>query len=424
MVVQGQYPLSETRVQRQAEQLVARGYEVDVICSRKHGEPARARYRGVEIHRLPVPLNRAGLAGQFLGYAAFLALASVRLAMLHLGRRYRTVQIHNLPDFLVFCAMVPKLLRVPVVLDLHDLMPEFFAGRFGDRRRMLARLIRVQERLACRFADHVITVSEHWRETLIARGVPAGKCSVVMNVADERIFAARPRGPRANGAFRLLYHGTLHQRYGLDLAIQAVSLLRDEIPELRLEILGRGPHAPALAALRDQLGLDRQVALFDRFLPATDLPPIIVRADLAVVPYRNDPFTDELLPTKLMEYAALRVPCVAARTTAIAAYFRDTMVEFFTPGDAADLARCIQELHLDRARLAELARRSPNFTARFSWTEMGPRYADLLEHLAATSRKRRSRPTSSGGSRASGRSIRSSPRVGGPRPEGGRWMSR
>jgi glycosyltransferase involved in cell wall biosynthesis len=387
MVVHARYPLTETRVQREAEALVAAGFEVDVICLREPGELPHERSRGVEIHRLPVRLDKRSLLRQLRSYVRFMILASVRLSKLHLRRRYGTVQVHNLPDFLVYSALVPKAQGVPVILDLHDLMPEFFAGRFGPHgRRSVARLIRWQERLACRFADHVITVSEHWRQELIRRGVPKDKCSVVMNVADERVFA-RPRSPRsADGEFRLIYHGTVTQRYGLDLAIRAVALVKEEIPEVRLTILGQGDQMPELARLRGQLGLEEIVELHDEFRSAEDLPQFIEGADLGIVPYRNDLFTDGLLPTKLMEYAVMGIPCIAARTTAIDAYFRDTMVEFFVPGDAADLARCIRELHMDPIRLAHLSRKSRDFTLRHNWTDIGAGYVATIRRLSAPAR--------------------------------------
>jgi glycosyltransferase involved in cell wall biosynthesis len=261
-------------------------------------------------------------------------------------------------------------------------MPEFFAGRFGSGRRgWLVWSIRWQERLACRFADHVITVSDHWRQTLIQRGVPEEKCTVVMNVADERIFAKRPKPTASHPRWHLVYHGTLTYRYGLDLVIRAVGLLREEIPEIRLTILGKGDHMPVLVELSQELALEEHVELRDELVTADELPAIIADADLGVVPYRNDVFTDGLLPTKLMEYAAMGIPCVAARTSAIEAYFRDTMVEFFTPGDAEDLARCILELRRDPDRLARLARRSRNFTRRYSWGEIGAAYAALVGRL-------------------------------------------
>jgi glycosyltransferase involved in cell wall biosynthesis len=387
MVVHAYYPLTETRVQREAEALVAAGNAVDVICLRGTGEAARERHRGVDVHRLPVRIDKSGLGRQFLSYLRFFVLATVRLAALHLRRHYRSVQVHNLPDFLVFCALVPKLAGVPVILDLHDLMPEFFTARFGPGRRCsLARLIRLQERLACRFADHVITVSEHWRRALIHRGVSPERCSVVMNVADERIFTPHRRTVPAGTDFRLIYHGTVTERYGLDLAIRAIDQVRDEIHGVHLTIMGNGDHLPALKELRRRLGLETLVDFRENHLPTEELPGFIGSADVGLAPYRDDVFTDGIVPTKLMEYAALELPCIAARTTAIEAYFGDAMVELFTPGDAEDLARCIRELWRRPERRAELARRSRRFTRRHNWRRVGADYVELVRGLQEAGR--------------------------------------
>lgn len=387
MVVHAYYPLAETRVQREAETLVRAGFHVDVICLRDQGERPRDRWGGVEIHRLRARVDKRGLAAQFLSYLRFFVLATGRLTRLHLRRPYRTVQVHNLPDFLVFCALVPKLQGVPVIVDLHDLMPEFFAGRFGQDRPAVARVVRWQERLACRFADHVITVSAHWRQALVARGVPAARCSVVMNLADERIFhpparSGRSRGRSADAAFRLLYHGTVTHRYGLDLAVRAVARLRDEIPGIRLTILGQGDQVPELVGLVRELRLGAHVDLQDRLLPAEQLPEVIARADVGIVPYRDDVFTDGLVPTKLLEYAAMALPCIAARTTAIRTTFGDSTVAYFTPGDVEALARTVRELWLEPAARERLAAGSRRFNGRHNWAQEGGDYATLVAGLA------------------------------------------
>jgi glycosyltransferase involved in cell wall biosynthesis len=386
MVVHAYYPLAETRVQREAEALVAAGFDVDVICLRDEGDSSRDRWGGVEIHRLWARVDKRGLAAQFRSYLRFFLLASCRLTRLHLRRRYRTVQVHNLPDFLVFCAFVPKLQGVPVILDLHDLMPEFFAGRFGQDRPMVARMVRWQERLACRFADQVITVSDHWRQELVDRGVPTERCSVVMNLADERIFhpPARPARCRAGAkeaGFGLLYHGTVTHRYGLDLAVLAVARVQGEIPGIRLTILGEGDQMPRLRELVLELGLGAHVDLQDRLLPAEALPGVIAAADLGIVPYRNDVFTDGLVPTKLLEYAAMGLPCVAARTTAIEATFGDSVAAYFTPGDVEGLARCIHQLWKDPAARDRLAVGSRRFNRRHNWAQAGGDYAALVADL-------------------------------------------
>jgi glycosyltransferase involved in cell wall biosynthesis len=326
------------------------------------------------------------LGGRFLNYLRFFVEAGIRLTRLHRQKPYDTVQVHNLPDFLVFCALIPKLQGVPIILDLHDLMPEFFAGRFGqDGSPLLARLIRWQERLACRFADHVITVSEHWRQTLIKRGVPTHQCSVVMNVADENIFHLPADDQlcwHQDGKFRLIYHGTIFYRYGLDLALQAVAQLRHDMPNIHLTILGKGRFTPTLIEMAHKLDLLDHVTIRDEFRPAEELPELIRTNDIGVVPYRNDVFTDGLLPTKLMEYAALGLPAVAARTTAIEGYFRDTMVEFFEPGDADDLARTIRMLYEDPDRREALAQDSEKFNQRYNWTNIGGEYVALVDRLS------------------------------------------
>jgi glycosyltransferase involved in cell wall biosynthesis len=388
MVVYALYPLGETRVQREAEVLVKHGYEVDVVCFALPGEPAVDKYKGVKIYRekcsLLIALTKdRGLSGRFLMYLCFFVLASIRVTQLQFKKKYATIQVHNLPDFLVFCTLIPKLLGVPIILDLHDLMPEFYAGRFGQEKSLTARLIRLQERLACRFADHVITVSELWRQALIRRGVPEKKCSVVMNVADESIFHPSEQArykPHNGGSFRLIYHGTFVERNGLDLVIQAVDRVRHDIPGIHLSLIGYGEFLSKMVRMIEELGLNRHI-LIEYLVSAEDLPKIIMSCHLGVVPIRSNVFTNTALPTKLMEYAALGLPAVAARTTANHTYFSDANVEFFEPGNVDDLARCILLLYNNPDRMAELARGSQNFNQRYNWARIGAEYVALVEML-------------------------------------------
>jgi glycosyltransferase involved in cell wall biosynthesis len=388
MVVHAYYPLGETRVERQARALTDHGYEVDIICLRDQGEATVEKDNGVSIYRLPVKRHKdKGQLAQLLEYLAFFVLASGKLIALYRNRQYPVIQVHNLPDFLVLIAVVPKLFGAKVILDLHDLMPEFYAARFDTHLQSWpVRLVRWQEQVSCRFADHVVTVTDLWRQTLINRGVPAAKASVVMNVADDRVFnrAAVVDSPVTDdGQFRLIYHGNLTYRYGLDLALQAVDLVREKVPQIHLTIHGGGPYLETLIKLAKRLDIEEHVFFSTRSVPTAELPRLIVRADAAVVPYRRDVFTDGILPTKLMEYVALGVPVIAAHTPAIDAYFDDTMVQFFTPGDPEDLARCILALHEDRERLTQLARGADKFNQHYNWEKLSAEYIALVERLGA-----------------------------------------
>src|SRR5262249_19035703 len=153
-------------------------------------------------------------------------------------------------------------------------------------------------------------------------------------------------------------------------------------PEIRLTILGIGDHWPELVRLTRELGLEGVVDLRPDPVRREELPGIIASAHLGIVPSRNDEFTDSLVPTKLMELAAMHVPCIAARTTAIADYFGDANVQLFEPGDVDDLTRCIRELHASPERREALGARASNFTSRHSWEREGSAFVELIDALA------------------------------------------
>src|SRR5262245_48323578 len=124
MIVQNYYPFAEVRVRREAEALVERGHSVDVVC-RHHGEePRRESVGSVTVHRIALGAKRWGLFSQLFDYLAFAFLAFLKVTQLHIRKRFHVVQAHNLPNFLVFAAVVPRLTGSRIILDIHDLMPE------------------------------------------------------------------------------------------------------------------------------------------------------------------------------------------------------------------------------------------------------------------------------------------------------------
>jgi glycosyltransferase involved in cell wall biosynthesis len=382
MVVENHWP--DIRVEREARALLAGGYEVDVICEEGAGYSAGTTFEdGITVHRLPVRRQGgAGLRTQLTEYLSFFARASIRLVGLHRHRRYATVQAHNVPDFLVFAAIVPKLTGTAVILDLHDLMPEFFASRFRKPMSSLTvRALRLQERLAVAFADHVITVSDPWRETLIARGAPPDRVSVVMNLPDPDPFGVPPeRTPDHDGPIRILYHGTFAHRLGVDLLLDAVAALRSRY-SLELTVHGVGEMLDALRAQSRDLGLDDIVTFSTTRLPTRDLGRLIASADIGVVPYRSDVFTDGIVPTKLMEYAYFGVPSVASRSSAVMHYFGGDAVAYCEPGDVESLRAAIESLLADRERRLEMGRRIRAFSSAHRWEEEAARYHALVESL-------------------------------------------
>jgi glycosyltransferase involved in cell wall biosynthesis len=390
MVVYAYYPLAETRVQRQAEALAEQGHQVDVICLRlsHNREPRRETVRGVNVYRLPIirPTHPwfVGVVPRFFLYIAFTMMAALLLIWLHGRRRYGVVQAHNLPDFLVFCALWPKITGAKVVLDIHDVMPEFFAENTGrSMQNWLVRLITRQEQFSCRFADHVITVTERWRQALIRRGVAAEKVSVVMNLADHHYFFAPNGSAPAPGPdkFRMIYHGTQAERHGLDTLLLAMGQVCREAPNIHLTLHGRGDVHAALHHLAERLNLSQNIRFSTDYLTLAELPGFIAGHDAGVIPYQDDLFTGGILPTKLLECIALGLPCITARTAAMADYFDETMVQFFEPGNPDSLAQGILSLYRDEARRKNLVLQSERFIQKYNWPDESARYVALIERL-------------------------------------------
>ena len=170
-------------------------------------------------------------------------------------------------------------------------------------------------------------------------------------------------------------------RYGVDLIIRAVDKVRQDIPGIHLSLLGSGETRDDLITLTQELDLPEHVKFSAQTLHVSELPQVIRRADVGIVPNRSDIFTDGLLPTKLMEYVALGTPVIAARTPTIESYFDDTMVKFFKPGDIDDLAACIISLHANRSLLVQFAQNSEKFNQKYGWPSVAANYVALVNRL-------------------------------------------
>ena len=390
MLLHGTYPWDE-RVKREAEALVDAGHSVDVLCLSQHAaEPRRDACHGVSVHRAKSSRSRSeGKVSYILEYLRSFVGAGTKLGLLNLRRRYDVIQVHTLPDFLVFAALPLKLGGARIVLDIHDLMPELYASKYGlDADGRAVRTLRAIEGASVRVADHVLTASEAFRDRLVASGVPASKITLVLNSADSSVFPApeHARVPGSSGRFTVFWHGTMVRRYGLDVALRACALVRDRIPELRLSLYGDGEHAPELRALSHDLGLDDVVA-FNGFVPHTDLAPLIAEADLGLVANLPDAHINMAYPTKLFEFVQMGVPVVATRTTILERRFGEDGL-IFAEATEEDLARAILWAYEHPELARDTVIRARERCADMSWDRVRQEYVASVERTARASSTR------------------------------------
>lgn len=383
MVVHAVYP-GDPRVRRQSDALLEAGHEVDLFCLRGPGEAREEASGGMRIVRLPVNRAFTGFAGHMAEYLAFAGLAAVRLTREHRRRRYALVQVATVPDFLAFSAFPVKLSGVPLLLDLHEDMPEFFRDRFRHPLlRPFLPLVSGSARAAAAASTELITVHEPLRQLSIARGVPPEKIHVVMNSADTRLFdpARHPRrGFMEDGELRLIHHSNFQRIYGLDVAVEALALIDPDVLPHRLDVYGDGPYRPQVEAAIARTDTAARVHLNGR-VPIDDLPGLLAGSDIGLVPSRPEPYLQYSLSTKLLEYAAMGIPVIASDLATFRAHFTDEAIRFVPGGDANALADAIRELASDPTTAARLGAEAHRQAAAYAWEVQARSYLEIVDRL-------------------------------------------
>jgi glycosyltransferase involved in cell wall biosynthesis len=386
MVVHSYYD-EDPRVRREAESLVDAGHAVDVFALRREDDSLEEDVAGIHVRRLGVQRHQgAGIRVYLREYLSFLVRAGWALARAHRRRHYGLVQVHSLPDFLAFAALPLRMAGVPLLLDLHEAMPEFFRSRFPRTSNpLLYRLLLIQERLSIAIATAVLTVNEAMAERLVGLGIRPDKVNVVVNRPSLARFDQTAEPTRAfaeDGSIRLVYAGALTPTYELDVAIDAIGRLASDRPDLPLvfDVYGRGDAEPGLRARAERLGVDDRVRFHGR-IPIEAVPAAVARADLGLAPTRLDRFTDVSLSTKVFEYAAMGKPVVAARLPLVERTFPTATVRTYEPGDASSLAAAIVAICDDPDGRSDAVAATLAIVRERSWEHEAVGYIQLVEGL-------------------------------------------
>lgn len=383
MVTFSAYP-GDPRPRRAADALLDQGMSVDMICLGEEKARARETTGQIDIFRVPITHRRGGKLSYAYQYSAFILVSAGILALRSLRRRYDLIYIHNMPDVLVLSALVPKALGARVILDMHDPMPELMTTIFNLAKE--SRSVRFMERLekwSMARADLVVTVNVACKRIFSSRSCPAEKIGVVMNSPDDEIFPLRMPRPRpaetaATKPFVIMYHGSIVERNGLDLAVEALARVQETVPGAELRIYGR--KTPFLDQVMGEVhsqGLqDRVHYLGPKNLE--DLVREIENCDVGIIPNHRSIFTEINTPTRIFEYLALGKPVIAPRAGGICDYFDERSLVFFELGSVEDLARSIEHVFTHPTEVNETVQRGQEIHREHSWPTERRRLTGLV----------------------------------------------
>jgi glycosyltransferase involved in cell wall biosynthesis len=374
---------TDPRVIRAAEAAVEAGFEVDFVALKRADDPTEEVIRGVRLIHLDQTRYRGGgVVGYMLSYLEFFFRCFFKTTLLHWRRRYAVVHVNNMPDFFVFCALLPKLMGAKIVLDIHDPMPNTFSSKFkSGERGFFFKLLLWQEKISAAFANQVLTVHEPVKTHVLVdqHGLSADAVEVIANFPDDQLFALK-KPAQPDGRVRLAFHGTILERYGLRNVMQALASIRHR-DRVTLKIIGEGDFSHQLKELVRTLELSDIVDFDNRMYPLAQVPGLIADCNVGLVPLQISSMTNYQLPLKLLEYLSLAMPSITVRNVAIGYYFGEDDCLFYDPEEPQSLRLVLDRLAMNPDLLAHYQQRARALRDKFLWSNEKQKYVAVLRRL-------------------------------------------
>jgi glycosyltransferase involved in cell wall biosynthesis len=378
----------DRRVWQEAQALKRAGWLVSVICPANEAFPAKFEViDDIAVYRHPLPPEGRGALAYFREYAAALFHEFRLLIKVHRERGFSIIQACNPPD-LIFLAAAPfRLMGKRFIFDQHDVGPELFIVKYGEKGFLYRALI-FFERCSYAMADFVITANATFKDIAIRRGGKAPSLiEVVYGVPErKRIHRVAPE-PGLNGGrkFVLGYIGIINEQDGVDHLVRAVAELVGPrgFRDFRAVIVGAGPALEAVRALARSLGVEDYL-VFTGYLSGERMLAHISAFDIGIIP---DPFNeanDVMSMNKVFEYCALGIPTASYPLTETKRLLGDAGVYAPTldPAGLADAClRLMQDEPLRSRCAAEAARLSAE---TFVWENEARKYVETYERALKT----------------------------------------
>ncbi len=256
---------------------------------------------------------------------------------------------------------VARIKRLPFVLEVRSLWPDFPIEMGAIRNRRLQRLLLRTEEKLYRSANHVVTISPQMSEHVIQRGALRQNVTTVLNgtemrfvdrVTDDDVDQLRSRH-RLDGKLVVLYAGTFGRANAIPSLIEAARRI-NRPDQVAFVFVGHGYHEDSIEKAVADVENIRLVAP----VPRHETFKWFRTADLVLVPFVNVPSVSADAPSKLFDGLAAQRPVVVTNEGWMKDLVEEHKCGWFVPPESPDaLARLVDELTSKPALLEESGRR-------------------------------------------------------------------
>ncbi len=362
------------------------GWETFHVTSPKHLKSQAAEEEAGGLHFFRTT-ETAGLLGAWPGLGEWDLMKRTERRLMQVARQVRPHIIHaHSPVLNALPALrVGKVLGIPVVYEIRAFWEDAAVDHGSTTEGSVRyRLTRALETHALRQVDHAFTICEGLRHDIIGRGIAAERLTVIPNAVD--IDSFEPGGDPdpvlkhqlgLDGSTVLGFIGSFYAYEGLDLLVQALPLLLQRRPDIRLLLVGGGPQDAALKAQARSLGVAERVVFTGR-VPHHEVNRYYNLVDVLVYPRHRMRLTELVTPLKPLEAMAqgrLLVASDVGGHRELIEHGRTGML--FEAGSALSLTNAVDQLLADRTRWDAIKQSGRRFVEQDrNWTASAAHYAD------------------------------------------------
>jgi len=392
MILDASFP-PDPRVENEAVSLVKNGHEVFLFCLKYNKKQEDEIINGILIKRYASNKLEYKLSALAYTIPIYSFLMKKKIKNFIKNHDIEALHIHDIKVAeAVFKAN--KKFNLPVVLDLHDNMPEVMKlyphlQKFPGKYIISPKKWKIKEEEFIRKADKVISVSPEFLETLAIR-LPKEKEKLILvpNTIRTSFFKdyiiEQSILEKYKNNFVLLYLGDTHLRRGLQTAIAAVATLKISIPNIKLVIVGKNTTDTILKKQVRDLEIADYVD-FEGWQSVSLFQSYILASSICISPLHRNLQHDVAYANKIFQYMSFAKPLLVSNATA-----QQKLIEKVNAGlvhtdrDITDFTNKVLELYKNEKLRVVLGKNGKRFVKdEFSWEQTSKKLLHLYDNLQA-----------------------------------------
>jgi glycosyltransferase involved in cell wall biosynthesis len=363
MVLESDFP-PDIRVENEIEALTNAGYRITLLCATRLGNRSRKEvysdHLTVYREKMSTFLYKSKVGQlKFPFYDLFWKSFIKKHLRLNTDKDYDIIHVHDL-SLAKVGIWLKKLLKIPVILDLHENYP-YLIKDAKHTQKGLGKLLSDYkqwlefEKEIVPQADYVICVVKEMQERLMEFDHRPENYHIYQNVVNLKSIKPYLR-PNSNDTFKLIYIGGITPARGIQTVIEAIDLLLNKKYNIIFEIYGDGSYLVDLKNKTQSSKLKNQIH-FKGKIPQNDIFDKIQDADASIIPHYKSVQNNCSSPNKLYQYLSSGRVVVASDCNSVMRVIKENNIgKTYKDKSPQDLADVLENLILNPNERIELGK--------------------------------------------------------------------